>query len=61
MSNMQQTTTATKATTDSITSDIHTEKIRRWLSPPDPSIIANHARALRHEGTGVWLLENPVF
>ncbi|KAL4781521.1 hypothetical protein BJX76DRAFT_359810 [Aspergillus varians] len=58
---VQQTTVATKAATDSIRSDLHTGKIRRWLNPPDPSINANHARTLRHEGTGVWLLENPVF
>ncbi|KAK1971909.1 ankyrin [Colletotrichum sublineola] len=29
--------------------------------PPDPSTNANHARKLRHEGTGMWLLEHPVF
>jgi hypothetical protein len=58
---VQQSTIATKAAADSIRSDIHTEKIKRWLSPPDPSINANQARSLRHEGTGMWLLENPVF
>lgn len=36
-------------------------KIRRWLSPPDPSINAHKARMLRHEGTGSWLLKTPVF
>lgn len=58
---MQQTAVATKATTNSIRSDLHTNRIRRWLSPPDPSTNANRARTLRHEGTGAWLLENPVF
>lgn len=58
---MQQTTVATKAATDSIRSDLRTDKIIRWLCPPDPSTNANHARTLRHEGTGTWLLENPVF
>lgn len=38
-----------------------TDKIKRWLCPPDLSTNANHARKLRHEGTGAWLLENPVF
>ncbi|OWT43384.1 Ankyrin repeat protein [Pochonia chlamydosporia 170] len=42
-------------------SDRHTEKIEGWLRPPDPSTNANHARKLRHEGTGAWLLGNPVF
>lgn len=58
---VQQTTVATKAATDSIRSDLHIDKIRRWLCPPDPSTNINHARTLRHEGTGAWLLEDPVF
>ncbi|KAI8665751.1 NACHT domain-containing protein [Fusarium sp. Ph1] len=58
---VQQTAVATKAATDSIRSDLRTDKIKRWLYPPDPSTNANHARKLRHEGTGAWLLENPVF
>ncbi|KAL4941946.1 hypothetical protein BDV06DRAFT_212241 [Aspergillus oleicola] len=59
--NVQHTTVTMKAATDSIRSDLHVDKIRRWLSPPDPSTNANHARTLRHEGTGAWLLEHPVF
>lgn len=58
---MQQTTVATFVATDSIRSDLRTDKIKGWLRPPDPSTNANHARKLRHEGTGAWLLENPVF
>lgn len=50
-----------KAITDSIKSSLHIEEIKRWLCPPDPSPNANRARMLRHEGTGAWLLENPVF
>ncbi|OQD72693.1 hypothetical protein PENANT_c227G08858 [Penicillium antarcticum] len=58
---MQQTTAATRATADSIRSDLHTNEIKRWLCPPDPSSNASHARTLRHKGTGAWLLESPVF
>ncbi|CEO59711.1 Putative Pfs, NACHT and Ankyrin domain protein [Penicillium brasilianum] len=58
---VRQMTAATKVATDSIRSDLHTDKIRRWLCPPDPSTNANQARKLRYEGTGAWLLENPVF
>ncbi|KAK4220523.1 hypothetical protein QBC38DRAFT_540511 [Podospora fimiseda] len=58
---MQQTTVAMKAATDSVTSDLHTIKIKRWLCPPDPSTNAKHARDLHHEGTGAWLLKNRVF
>ncbi|KAJ5466539.1 PfsNACHT and Ankyrin domain protein [Penicillium diatomitis] len=48
---VQQTTVATKAATDSIRPDHHTDNIKRWLCPQDPSTNANHARTLRHEGT----------
>ncbi|CAF3557114.1 unnamed protein product [Fusarium graminearum] len=58
---VQQTTVATKAATDSIRFDLRTDKIKRWLCPPDPSTNANHAIKLRHEGTGAWLLKSPVF
>lgn len=58
---MQQTTLATKAVTDSIRSGQYNDKIRHWLKAPDSSTNANQARELRHEGTGAWLLENPVF
>ncbi|KAJ5273735.1 Pfs NACHT and ankyrin domain protein [Penicillium angulare] len=58
---VQQTTAATRATTVSIRSNLHADKIKHWLCPPDPSTNANHARTLRHEGTGAWLLGGPVF
>ncbi|KAJ5136783.1 NACHT nucleoside triphosphatase [Penicillium atrosanguineum] len=58
---VQQITAATRATADSIRSDLHTDEIKRWLCPPDPSSNASHARTLRHKGTGAWLLESPVF
>ena len=51
----------TEAVTKSIRSDLRTDKIKYWLCPPDHSTNANHARNLRHEGTGAWLLENSVF
>ncbi|CAG8228611.1 unnamed protein product [Penicillium salamii] len=58
---VQQTALTTKAATDSIKSDLHIDKIMRWLCPPDPSTNVNRAKMLRHEGTGAWLLENPFF
>lgn len=42
-------------------SDLHSDKIMRWLCPPNPSTNANQARTLHHEGTGAWLLESPFF
>ncbi|KAF3384972.1 Ankyrin repeat domain-containing protein 29 [Penicillium rolfsii] len=58
---LQQTTIATNAATNCIRSNLRTDEIRRWLCPPDPSTNANQARALRHEGTGAWLLETHNF
>lgn len=58
---MQQTTVSTKAIATSLRSDFHTDKIERWLSPPDQSINFNQAKKLRHDGTGAWLLQTPVF
>lgn len=58
---MEQTTSATKVAVDHIRSDHHTEKIKDWLQPPDPSTNANHARKLRCEKTGMWLLEHTMF
>ncbi|KAG7124466.1 Vegetative incompatibility protein HET-E-1 like [Verticillium longisporum] len=52
---------ATKTKIDNLESSNHTDKIERWLNPPDPSTNFNHAKRLRHEGTGAWLLDHPVF
>ena len=58
---MQRATAATKAVAESLQFDLRTEKMNRWLAPPDASTNANQARKLRHVGTGAWLFENPVF
>lgn len=50
-----------QVTMKEIGSKQQTEIIRRWLAPADSSTNANHARELRHEGTGQWFLESPVF
>ncbi|KAF4847210.1 hypothetical protein CGCSCA2_v012820 [Colletotrichum siamense] len=57
----QQTTFAVKSTVDSMKLDSHGQKIRTWLAAPDPNTNANHAKELRHDGTGAWLLEHPTF
>lgn len=56
-----QTVERTALAVDSLKSESHHQKIRKWLAPPDPSSNANHARELRHEGTGSWLLESEAF
>ncbi|KAI3570622.1 hypothetical protein IWW34DRAFT_825064 [Fusarium oxysporum f. sp. albedinis] len=42
-------------------SNQHVAEIKDWLSPPDSSTNANHARKLRHEGTGEWCLNSAAF
>ncbi|KAL1614633.1 hypothetical protein SLS54_009603, partial [Diplodia seriata] len=54
---IRDTTAATNAT-------VLAAQLRKWLSPPDPSI--NYTAAIRERnkgavGTGSWFLENPVF
>ncbi|KAK2030818.1 purine and uridine phosphorylase, partial [Colletotrichum zoysiae] len=61
LDHLKQTTFETKATVVHIASEHHVDKIMSWLQPPDPSTNSNQARKLRHEGTGRWLLEHPVF
>lgn len=41
--------------------DLDADRTRRWLRPTEPSTNANHARTLRHGGTGSWLLDHPAF
>lgn len=42
-------------------SDIHLNKIRKWLSPPDTSTNVNAAKEKRHKGTGAWFLASDAF
>ncbi|KAL8367908.1 hypothetical protein RB599_003702 [Gaeumannomyces hyphopodioides] len=58
---MQQTTLSTNTTVITIESNAHTERVKEWLSPVNPSTNANHASNLHHPGTGAWLLESDVF
>ncbi|KAH9961507.1 hypothetical protein BC827DRAFT_1341818 [Russula dissimulans] len=37
------------------------EKIRRWLSPSDPSINHNTARDVHHEGSAKWFIHGNTF
>ncbi|KAK3899755.1 hypothetical protein C8A05DRAFT_46266 [Staphylotrichum tortipilum] len=46
---------------DSLKSDSHLEKLKTWLSPPDPSANRNAAKEKRQEGTGNWFLNSTAF
>ncbi|KAH7124928.1 hypothetical protein B0J13DRAFT_646926 [Dactylonectria estremocensis] len=58
---VQQTSSETKVIVETVRSNQHVAEIERWLSPPNSSTNANHARQLRHEGTGTWFLNSPAF
>ncbi|KAH7025222.1 ankyrin repeat-containing domain protein [Microdochium trichocladiopsis] len=51
----------TKAAVKATSSEQHHEKIRCWLSPPDPSTNAAAARERRQAGSGSWLFESDAF
>lgn len=36
-------------------------KIRLWLSPPEYTDVFEHAKDIREEGTGTWLLDVSAF
>ncbi|KAK4205993.1 nucleoside phosphorylase domain-containing protein, partial [Rhypophila decipiens] len=51
----------TRHTVRELKIDIHLEKIRNWLKPPDPSRNFNNARTLHHENTGQWFLDSEAY
>ncbi|KAF3763163.1 hypothetical protein M406DRAFT_108504 [Cryphonectria parasitica EP155] len=50
--------TATNANTIvvGLKEDSHSERVRKWLSPPDPSTNFNKALEQRHHGSGQWFV-----
>ncbi|KAL0937045.1 uncharacterized protein CTRU02_209261 [Colletotrichum truncatum] len=58
---MQRDVSETKAVATTTRNNQHLDKVRRWLSPSDPSSNASMARERRHAGTGTWLLESTTF
>ncbi|KAK0712676.1 Pfs, NACHT and ankyrin domain protein [Lasiosphaeria miniovina] len=51
----------TKAGVDSLKLDSHLDKLKKWLSPPDPSTNLNTAKEKRHKGTGDWFINSNAF
>ena len=41
--------------------DSQCDKIKKWLSPPDPSTNLNEAQKKRYGKTGIWFLESELF
>ncbi|KAH9984810.1 hypothetical protein BJV77DRAFT_1035573 [Russula vinacea] len=37
------------------------EKLRSWLSPPDPSVNHNIACKTQHSGTATWFIQSSIF
>jgi hypothetical protein len=50
-----------EAETKTTSGDQQRDKIREWLSPPDPSINHNTACEAHHNRTAMWLLEGPIY
>ena len=46
---------------DSLKSDSHLDKLKKWLSPPDPSTNRNAAKDKRHGNTGNWFVTSTAF
>ena len=44
-----------------LTADQPSQKIVKWLSPPDPSVNYNIARDSQHRGTAMWFIESSTF
>ncbi|KAJ0133227.1 hypothetical protein HZ326_23694 [Fusarium oxysporum f. sp. albedinis] len=61
LNDVQETSNVTKVMIETVRSNQHVAEIKDWLSPPDSSTNANHARKLRHEGTGEWCLNSAAF
>ncbi|KAK2021338.1 purine and uridine phosphorylase, partial [Colletotrichum zoysiae] len=61
LASIGSTTVEMKTQIDTMSSNSHFQKIRKWLSPPDTSTNYNLARERRHEGTGLWFLETSAF
>ncbi|KAH9955033.1 hypothetical protein BC827DRAFT_912226 [Russula dissimulans] len=50
-----------KHTTDELKRNQSQEKLRTWLSPPDPSINHNTAYKTQHNGTATWFIQGNTF
>ncbi|KAH7196238.1 hypothetical protein BKA60DRAFT_625831 [Fusarium oxysporum] len=61
LNDVQETSNVTKVIVETVRSNQHVAAIKDWLSPPDSSTNANHARQIRHEGTGEWFLNSAAF
>jgi hypothetical protein len=51
----------TKLQMSELSRDQQTERVRTWLSPPDPSVELNEGLKQRHEDTGKWFLESDAY
>ncbi|KAK6359203.1 hypothetical protein TWF696_000367 [Orbilia brochopaga] len=58
---IQTSSETTSNTIEHLSSDHHQEKIKRWISPLESSTNLDKALRKRHEGSGLWLLEDERF
>ncbi|KAI0258426.1 hypothetical protein BC834DRAFT_66989 [Gloeopeniophorella convolvens] len=48
-------------TVQGLAADMNKQRLREWLSPPDPSMNHNDTRRRHHEGTSTWLVNSKNF
>ena len=59
--NIQSGISDAKMGIETLKSDSHLNKVRKWLSPPDTSTNFNEAKKTRYPGTGSWFLKSQPF
>ncbi|KAH9980858.1 ankyrin repeat-containing domain protein [Lactifluus volemus] len=57
----RMTVTSTLQVVDKINRNQSRSALRKWLSPPDPSVNHSIARSRHHEGTATWFFDNISF
>jgi SpoVK/Ycf46/Vps4 family AAA+-type ATPase len=58
---IQSHTTAMSAVVNDLSLVNQSDRIKRWLSPPDPSTNLNEAQKKRQNGTGSWFLKSKPY
>src|SRR5579863_1449826 len=44
-----------------LTETLSRQDLRKWLSPPDPSINHNTVHSSQHEGTATWFFQGGIY
>ena len=61
MQDIYSMTSYINAGVDSLKLDSYLDKLKKWLSPPDPSTNLNTAKEKRYKGTRDWFINSAAF